>query len=293
MIKIELEKEYLERIKLDYLFQLNKKKFYKTTKNIIHNYWICNKDRIITAKPDTFQDIIEEFKALDQSGLDEFKTYMENQYKKKIDKYWLMKVLNIRTCPYCNRQYTFTIEKEKVVGVDKKTICPQFDHFYPQSKYPYLALSFYNLIPSCSICNYVKHTKIIDENLNPYLNGFGDECKFVLRDKNLKQPAVIDKKNIEVDFTPENKNIAVFGLKELYSEHTDYIEEIIDKAQAYNATYYDSLIQSFSGLGKTPAEIDRYIWGNYLETAKHDKRPLSKLTRDVLEQIGIITPTDF
>ncbi|KAA6310471.1 hypothetical protein EZS27_038231 [termite gut metagenome] len=99
----------------------------------------------------------------------------------------------------------------------------------------------------------------------------------------------MDKNNIKVDFSSEseNENIKVFGLKELYNEHIDYVEEIIDKAQAYNSTYYDSLIQSFSGLGKTPAEVDRYVWGNYIETADQCKRPLSKLTKDILEQLDI------
>ena len=73
-------------------------------------------------------------------------------------------------------------------------------------------------------------------------------------------------------FTSENENIKVFGLNELYNEHMDYIEEIIDKAQAYNSTCYNLLKKSFSGLEKTSAEIDRYIWGSYLETAEHSKR---------------------
>ncbi|OAV71393.1 hypothetical protein Barb6_01430 [Bacteroidales bacterium Barb6] len=120
------------------------------------------------------------------------------------------------------------------------------------------------------------------------MGEFGDKYKFELKkDKETDLSVILDKKNIKVDFSSDNKNIEVFGLKELYNQHIDYVEEIIDKAQAYNADYYDSLIQSFSGLGKTPTEIDRCIWGNYIETADHCKRPLSKLTRDILEQLGI------
>ena len=29
----------------------------------------------------------------------------------------------------------------------------QIDHFFPKRKYPFLALCYYNLIPSCDICN--------------------------------------------------------------------------------------------------------------------------------------------
>lgn len=210
----------------------------------------------------------------------DYETIIDYKKDKHTHAYWLMNELRVNTCPYCNRQYTFTIED--------KGIRPQFDHFYPQSKYPYLALSFYNLVPSCPTCNQIKLDKPI--NKNPYIEGFGNDYKFELKNKdNTKEDWCLDKNNIKVDFSSEseNENIKVFGLKELYNEHIDYVEEIIDKAQAYNSTYYDSLIQSFSGLGKTPAEVDRYVWGNYIETADQCKRPLSKLTKDILEQLDI------
>ena len=52
-------------------------------------------------------------------------------YKKDVHSYWLMKKLNIRVCPYCNRSYTFTINK------NNKKIRPEFDHFYPKDTYPF------------------------------------------------------------------------------------------------------------------------------------------------------------
>lgn len=61
--------------------------------------------------------------------------------------------LNIRTCPYCNRQYTFTIDNKHT-----KT-APEYDHFYDKAHYPLLAVSFYNLIPSCHTCNHIKGVK--------------------------------------------------------------------------------------------------------------------------------------
>ncbi len=63
--------------------------------------------------------------------------------------YWLQSQLCVRVCPYCNRIYTTTL-------YGKKRIRPDFDHFYPQSRYPYLAVSLFNLIPSCNICNKAK-----------------------------------------------------------------------------------------------------------------------------------------
>lgn len=78
------------------------------------------------------------------------------KYEKKCQEestaYWLQRQLEVKVCPYCNRMYTTTLFGEH-------RIRPDFDHFYPQSKYPYLAVSLFNLIPSCSMCNRKKSNK--------------------------------------------------------------------------------------------------------------------------------------
>ena len=38
----------------------------------------------------------------------------------------------------------------------------QFDHFYNKSKYPLLAISFYNLVPVCGTCNHTKGKNDVD-----------------------------------------------------------------------------------------------------------------------------------
>lgn len=196
---------------------------------------------------------------------------------------WLTKKLNITTCPYCNRQYTFTIYK----GLNKLKTRPQLDHFFPKSIYPFLALSFYNLIPSCPTCNHIKSENKID--LHPYMVGFNTQYKFIAGtvDGSDFNSWIMGKRNVAIKFSAQNKNIKRLGLNELYNEHIDYVEEIIDKCIAYNNSYYESLINSFNGLDKTEEEIDRIIWGNYLEVADYKKRPLSKITKDILEQFSI------
>lgn len=280
---IKINRGNLTIIASNYLKELNNKRFNKKRNNILQNYWVTNKNRII--KSNDLNSIIEEFKALNQDGFADFKKYMIGQYEEifynqKIGK-WLSKQLNVKTCPYCNRQYTFTIEK------GTKTIRPEFDHFHSKSEFPYLALSFYNLIPSCSICNHTKLDDLIDTS--PYNNGFEDNFRFRVKTKTGEE-ASLDwalEEDIEIDFSNDNLNIGAFALKELYNEHIDYVKEIIDKAQAYNHSYYASLIDSYKGLGKQEADIDRFIWGNYLENAEHEKRPLSKLTKDILQQLRI------
>lgn len=89
--------------------------------------------------------------------------YSALNYKKKCQAestaYWLQRQLGVKVCPYCNRMYTTTLFGEEKMR-------PDFDHFYPKSKYPYLAVSLFNLIPSCSMCNKKKGDKaeVIYEN---------------------------------------------------------------------------------------------------------------------------------
>ena len=54
---------------------------------------------------------------------------------------------DFRTCFYCNKDFITNFD------TDKKVSTFQLDHFYDKGTYPYLALSFYNLIPSCPTCN--------------------------------------------------------------------------------------------------------------------------------------------
>jgi len=125
MIKIERNK--LDDIASEYLTKLQDEKGYNKKKdNVIHNHWIDNRARIIKSK--NFNAIINEFNALNQDGFKAFKEYMIGQYEelfynRKFGK-WLAKKLDVRTCPYCNRQYTFTVE------VGTRDIRPEFDHFH-------------------------------------------------------------------------------------------------------------------------------------------------------------------
>lgn len=71
----------------------------------------------------------------------------------KWSRHQLLTSLGVRVCPYCQRNYitSYTLEENKEDKVEKTTA--DLDHFYSKKDYPFLALSLYNFIPSCSICN--------------------------------------------------------------------------------------------------------------------------------------------
>lgn len=94
--------------------------------------------------------------------------------------YKLAEALKIVVCPYCDRQYVHTFYDEQF-----KMRAP-LDHFYDKGTYPFLSISFYNLIPSCYFCNSIlKHIKkfSINTHLHPYLNGFEEDISFKVKFK--------------------------------------------------------------------------------------------------------------
>lgn len=60
------------------------------------------------------------------------------------------------------------------------------DHFFPKEKYPYLAINFYNLIPICKWCNYIKNNDdVLDDKegiFHPYFWYLDKLWDFKLKD---------------------------------------------------------------------------------------------------------------
>ncbi len=235
---------------------------------------------------------------IDQTGIDTsvfppaygaffYNKFVDGATKENVS-YWLSRQLNVRVCPYCNRTYTFTVKKCRNGKVTR--VRPEFDHFYPKSnpRYRHLALSFYNLIPSCQICNHVKIDHLIE--YHPYIGSVasGGEPYFEVQVSGTQRNDQLFPENPVVLIKNPDKNTQVLALDELYKVHTDYVKELLDKIQAYNHSLYDPLISSFQMSGKTADYIDRLIWGTSVDTTQFDKRPLSKLTHDILHQFDII-----
>lgn len=71
----------------------------------------------------------------------------------------------IKTCVYCNSAYINSYEISK--GIKKQQF--DLDHFIPKSACPLFALSLYNFVPSCQVCNSrIKNSKLYYEDIkNP------------------------------------------------------------------------------------------------------------------------------
>lgn len=196
----------------------------------------------------------------------------------------LLAKMNIKTCPYCDRQY--------ITNFDINKSSADLDHFYSQSEYPYLALNIYNFIPACPICNrnFKKNEKI---QINPRFEEFGNNAVFTIKNKlisymdmNLEDIDIeINIKNQELE-TKLNSNIDTFKLKEVYKVHCDYVFQLIkDINFRSNKNYINDICNLINSDNNqhTDEILEELILQPYKFKIENNE-PLGKLTSDILSE---------
>ncbi|MDV4068897.1 hypothetical protein CMT34_11905 [Elizabethkingia anophelis] len=212
----------------------------------------------------------------------------EDSTYQKYNAYHLAEKLDIPTCVYCNRIYTKTI----ITRFDKKITRPTFDHWFPKSEYPLLSLSFHNLIPSCSICNCgVKGATSfsIDTHFHPYYINPNNYFKYRFSYDHVDYNTFSFKIITEAGDEFSKRSIEAFELEELFKAHEDEIEDLRRIKDAYSDDYINMLeSQILGGVNLDRNEIYRLAFGVHFQEAKFDRRPLSKMKKDILIELGII-----
>lgn len=202
------------------------------------------------------------------------------------DKLEFIKRINVDTCPYCNRSYIYYLSR---IGKIK----PQIDHFYPTNLYPFLALTFYNLIPSCQTCNGFGakegNCPILNDMINPYLiENENFEFTYKIKHINFLNP-LLDKNSVELLMRRKIEgNTKILKLDKLYQQHSDHLLELIIKSKVSYSDKYRAYLHSYQGLEFSNSEIDRMILGNYSDEADIHKRPLAKMYQDIGLSLGLI-----
>jgi hypothetical protein len=204
---------------------------------------------------------------------------------------WLSDRLQIRACLYCNSQYALSTGKEGL----KKRLLFQFDHFYNKSRYPYLSLTLGNLVPSCSTCNIAKSKTAFNSltHIHPFQEDMNTAFKFRVKEENVLK-YILEKRDLallkpETIFTDVrfSAHQNAFHLNDIYEKHVDVVEELILKALYYNDARRDELKKEYAELFPEHT-INRLITGNYVLDSELNQRPLSKLTKDIAQQLHLI-----
>ena len=201
------------------------------------------------------------------------------------------------TCVYCNRQYTFNIVRDGGKNDDNRIARPALDHWFPKSLFPLMSLSYYNLIPSCSVCNSSAKTDEIwmfSTHIHPYLTK-PDVPQFKFRYKKGINS------NWDIDFDGlagiEKNTVESLCLQEAYQAHSDLeVADLIELATKNNGTYMKQLYGTILGLytgGLDKAQAYRLLLGTEMMSDAYKNRPMSKLKRDIIEQIEKVQKIKF
>lgn len=215
----------------------------------------------------------------------QYKTYANRTVVCKI-----LRKLDVPVCPYCNRQFISTLASGRAR--------PQLDHFFPKNIYPYLALSLYNMVPSCSICNMAK--SMLDTRKKPILYPFDEEfgysAQFNIRLKrtgNFTQimQGISDQFVIQLDDESHPKKVAVkeqwesLHLEELYHEHKGYVMDILKSKYVNTSKRIHELRKTFPLLFHSDVEAKNILYMTDIQKESWGKRPLAKLTHDIDQQV--------
>lgn len=298
MLKITPNNEAIDFFKNEVeLILSNIDKRYCTSKGIKHRldkkvvkFIDENKSDIIEGKPNVLKCLITKYDNLNLSDDEKkstkiiFEYVYEKYFQKPFGKIFLNK-LNIDTCIYCNRNYTLDFK-------NLSNSRAQLDHWFPKADFPILALSFYNLIPSCQSCNHIKLNnspiggwdKALENINHPYFDK--NDFKFSwFFDGNLN--------NTEVEIKVESqskadKTLTFNKTKEIYNTHSNKeLNDLLDLRYKYSDNYIKILIDDTfdKKLKMSKEEIYRMIFGIETKEEDYHKRPFSKFKHDIIEEL--------
>ena len=208
---------------------------------------------------------------------------------KKDVSYQLAKMLDRSTCTYCNRLYTITVSKNN--SPNEGITRPQFDHWYSKKRYPILALSFYNLIPSCSVCNSTVKGDTdfkLSRYYHPYLDSFLKEFKFSY---NLE--SAVDN-NVTIKYVAGSakakRTLSEFKIQEIYNAHSLLeLKDLIELKGKYSDSYLKTLFEDlFKGLSVHRKDAYRYLFGTEYKDREFHKRPMSKFKKDIIKELRLL-----
>lgn len=153
--------------------------------------------------------------------------------------YQHFKKIDIEICPYCNKN-----DVECIYDGDDTYYRASFDHFYSKSKYPFLSLNIYNLVPCCSSCNMIKSN--IDFNTYDFFYPFIDSDESSFFSFNLNEDLSYCVSNCSNNRKIIN-NFETLKIIEKYNssfqsnKEINNIKNIIDQFY-YNIDYYENVL---------------------------------------------------
>lgn len=202
----------------------------------------------------------------------------------------LNRLLGVTVCVYCNA----------VKLTDSSDIKNPFDHYLDKARFPYLRLSLFNLIPSCSDCN-EKRAKHLDSRTDfvkyayPYEDSICELARFDVEPISLKG----------LKGRPTTKDIVVDVQRRIQTPRSLAAHKLL-KGMRIDTFYQKSYLDEIGGLIGNLAKVSdqrRKSWkkrmgtdfevglavalnNRTLKVELTNQEKLSALTRDVMAKMG-------
>ncbi|KOP38487.1 MULTISPECIES: HNH endonuclease [unclassified Flavobacterium] len=259
-----------------------------------------NFDTIISGEPELLINLHLEYERLGLVNEDKelVKDFMIKTGYDNFNNITFLEKMEIDTCVYCNKNYTLSISKMHARA--------QLDHWFPKDKFPILALSFYNLIPSCQSCNHLKGNceliikQIIEKNdatkaeiLLWLENALLEMNHPYMKSENFQFTWFFDNSlnNSKTEFRVKDKKtretLKFNRTKEIYNAHSNKeLRDLLDLRSKYSKNYLDILLnKTFSHLSISEEEAYRMIFGIEIIEEDYHKRPFSKFKHDIIKEL--------
>ncbi|OBW40664.1 hypothetical protein AB670_02986 [Chryseobacterium sp. MOF25P] len=260
------------------LLEVSTRKFLKRYKNIL----IKGKPELLLKVNQKFDLVVtsQNFENLKICFRDRgYKTQFQENYGKEF-----LEKLGIDTCVYCNRNYTIQLVENRARA--------ELDHWFPKESYPILALSFYNLIPSCHSCNHIKHSNSPNggwenalTNINhPYLEDKTATFSFSYFYSSINHPKIIIKSSSD----KAKKSIEFSKIDKIYeSQSSRELKDLLELRYKYSNNYLDILLnKTFTReFYMSKEEAYRMVFGIEINEEDYHKRPFSKFKKDIIEEL--------
>lgn len=192
---------------------------------------------------------------------------------------------SLKYCPYCNADTVYAFRKDN----KKRTkVASALDHFYPKAKYPYLALSLYNLIPACSRCNsQMKGDADMTKVANPYIE---DVHRHVVFFPVIEKVASPSDRSCSMAILPRQgcsskaiEFVRRFELESLYSSaFAGDAWLCMEKVRSFTPEFRLDMARRIRQ--NDPRLVEMLLFGMPLNEDEINKTRLGKMTLDIVER---------